>query len=388
MSPASSSAPSGFLDAASGQPLNEAGRQALLAALDSGWADPARLYRDARRADLLLHAARESIAAILGCSPEELSFDSSVESAMRRGLTGLARGRSRISTRIVHSAVEHSALLHTIAGLDFGSAAASGGAVSIGVDQLGRVHAEEFIAAARDAGVAVLQSANHEVGTTQPVEQVSSALGEVPLLMDAHQSIGRTELPTGWATLVGGARHWGGPSGVAVLAVKRSARWRSAEEPNDGREFGRVPGVPNVPLIVAAAAALEFAERERTQESARLRVLVDHIRERVANIDDVVVVGDPRERLPHIVTFSCLYVDGEALLGELDREGFAVSSGSACTSDVLTPSHVLVAMDVLSHGNVRVSLPHGVRHEDIEHFLTVLPGAVARVREQLGAQGL
>jgi cysteine desulfurase len=102
-------------------------------------------------------------------------------------------------------------------------------------------------------------------------------------------------------------------------------------------------------------------------------------------VPDVEVVGDPVRRLPGVVTFSCLYVDGEALLHELDREGFSVSSGSSCTSSTLTPSHVLRAMGVLSEGNVRVSLPFGAAEEDVERFLAVLPGAVSAVREKLGA---
>jgi cysteine desulfurase len=102
-------------------------------------------------------------------------------------------------------------------------------------------------------------------------------------------------------------------------------------------------------------------------------------------VPDVEVVGDPVRRLPHVVTFSCLYVDGETLLHELDRAGFSVSSGSSCTSSTLTPSHVLKAMGVLSEGNVRVSLPLGTSEGDVERFLEVLPGTVASVRERLGA---
>ncbi len=102
-------------------------------------------------------------------------------------------------------------------------------------------------------------------------------------------------------------------------------------------------------------------------------------------VPDVEVVGDPVRRLPGLVTFSCLYVDGETLLHELDREGFSVSSGSSCTSSTLTPSHVLRAMGVLSEGNVRVSLPPGTPEEDVERFLAVLPDVVAGVREKLGA---
>lgn len=124
---------------------------------------------------------------------------------------------------------------------------------------------------------------------------------------------------------------------------------------------------------------------EAEAEAARLRVLVDRLRRRVARlVPDVEVVGHPDLRLPHLVTFSCLYVDGETLLHGLDRAGYSVSSGSSCTSSTLTPSHVLRAMGVLSEGNVRVSLPAGTTAAEVNGFLEVLPGLVAGVREQLG----
>jgi cysteine desulfurase len=150
-----------------------------------------------------------------------------------------------------------------------------------------------------------------------------------------------------------------------------------------------VPGFVDVPSVVAAAAALEAVERIRASEAARLHALVDRIRTEVpARIPDTVVLGHPEDRLPHIVTFSCLYVEGEALLADLDRAGLAVSSGSSCVADVGTPSHVLAAMGALTQGNVRVSLPHGVADADVERLLEVLPGIVARVRSSLGADGL
>lgn len=136
---------------------------------------------------------------------------------------------------------------------------------------------------------------------------------------------------------------------------------------------------------MAAAASLRAVRAEADAEAARLRVLVDRIRRRVVRlVPDVEVVGAPERRLPHLVTFSCLYVDGETLLHELDRAGFSVSSGSSCTSSTLTPSHVLRAMGVLSEGNVRVSLPPGTPAEEVNAFLEVLPRAVADVRERLG----
>lgn len=156
--------------------------------------------------------------------------------------------------------------------------------------------------------------------------------------------------------------------------------------PADERESGRAAGFENIPGIVAAAAALRAVRAEAAEEAARLRELTDRIRVRVPElVPDVEVVGDPARRVPGIVTFSCLYVDGETLLHELDRAGFSVSSGSSCTSSTLTPSHVLKAMGVLSEGNVRVSLPPGTPEEDVDRFLSVLPGTVSAVREKLGA---
>jgi cysteine desulfurase len=120
-----------------------------------------------------------------------------------------------------------------------------------------------------------------------------------------------------------------------------------------------------------------------------MAALVDRLRATVAAVvPDVEVLGDPVDRLPHVATFSCLYVDGEALLSALDRRGFAVSSGSSCTSSTLEPSHVLVAMGALTSGNVRVSLHPGTTDADVDLFLTVLPEVVAEVRAELGAQGL
>ncbi|ESU46056.1 putative pyridoxal-phosphate-dependent aminotransferase [Streptomyces sp. HCCB10043] len=137
---------------------------------------------------------------------------------------------------------------------------------------------------------------------------------------------------------------------------------------------------------MAAAASLRAVRDGAAAEAVRLRALVDRIRSVVAErVPDVEVVGDPVRRLPHLVTFSCLYVDGETLLHELDRREFSVSSGSSCTSSTLTPSHVLKAMGVLSEGNVRVSLPPGTAGADVDRFLEMLPEVVAEVRERLGA---
>ncbi|MEZ5115496.1 MAG: aminotransferase class V-fold PLP-dependent enzyme [Candidatus Nanopelagicales bacterium] len=380
-------APDGFLDAASGQPMRPAGRDALLAALDAGWADPARLYRDARRARALLDAARESVAARIGARPDEVSFTASGTEAIHRGVEGLLRGRIRAGRRLVVSAVEHSAVLRAA---DV-HAAAGGEVATVGVDRLGRVDADAFVdACGEGTAAACLQQANHEVGTTQPVAEVGGLLGErgVPLLVDAGQAVGRVPVAAGWSALTASARLWGGPPGVGVLAVRTGVRWR-ADGTADEREGGRVPGFAPVPLIVAAAAALEDVDRDRDAESARLSALVDRLRSAVpAAIDDVDLLGDPVHRLPHLVTFSVLYADGESLVLALDREGLAVTSGSACVSDTRRPSHVLAAMGALTQGNLRVSLPHGCPVETVDRLIHVLPRVVAEVRASIDPGGV
>jgi cysteine desulfurase len=159
--------------------------------------------------------------------------------------------------------------------------------------------------------------------------------------------------------------------------------------PEDERGAGMVPGFENVPGALAAAAALQARVASSGETDALHRGLVDRLRAEVVRVvPDVQVVGHPTQRLPHLVTFSCLYVDGEALLSALDREGIAVSSGSSCTSSTLRPSHVLEAMGVLTHGNVRVSLGLSSTAADVDRLLEVLPRVVSEVRAQLGADRL
>ncbi len=368
-----------YFDAASTAPLHPVARQALNAALDEGWADPARLYRSGRQARMLLDAARETVAEVLGARADEVSFTTSGTQAVQLGMLGALRGRRRTGRHLLHSAVEHSSVLHTAELHE-----ADGGSVDVvPVDRSGRVLVERF-AVRPDTALAVLQSANHEVGTVQPVAEAAERCGTVPLLVDAAQSVGRLPVPDGWSLLTASAHKWGGPPGVGVLAVRKGVRFSSVL-PADERESGRVPGYVNVPAIVAAAASLRAVRAQAEQENARLHALVERIRTRVPQlVPEVEVVGDPVRRLPHLVTFSCLYVDGEVLLTELDRAGFAVSSGSSCTSSTLTPSHVLAAMGVLTEGNVRVSLPQGTPAEEVDRFLAVLPDLVAAVRAPLG----
>jgi cysteine desulfurase len=403
-------------DAASAEPPHPAARAALLAAFDEGWADPARLYRAGRQARMLLDQSRAAVAEVLGCRAREVVFTPSGTAAIHYGVAGVLAGRRRAGDRLVISAVEHSAVLHAAelhaaqlhtaraggagaeppisAGPDDASSdaeptiteilTASGVVSVVGVDRLGRVDPGAFARELRAPGTALacLQAANHEVGTVQPLAPVFEAAAEagVPLLVDAAQVVGRLPVPREWSVLCASSHKWGGPAGVGILAVRRGTRFAPTWAV-DEREEGRVPGAVNLPGIVAAAAALVAREREREAEAVRLRALTDRLRSVLPTVaGDIEVFGDPDDRLPNLVAFSCPAVNAEALVLDLDEAGFEVSSGSACTSDTVTPSHVLVAMGAADRGNVRVSLPFGTAEEDVERFLAVLPGVLEKLR--------
>ncbi|HZN20613.1 MAG TPA: aminotransferase class V-fold PLP-dependent enzyme [Micromonosporaceae bacterium] len=379
-----------YLDAATAAPLHPVARQALLAALDDGWADPSRRYTQARRARQLLDASRAAVAETMGVRPDEVSFTPSGTAALRSAVAGALSGRVRAGRVLVHSAVEHSAVLYAAQRHESGG----GQAVPVGVDRLGRLRLDDWGAAVAAPGVALaaLISASHEVGTEQPVAQAAQACAAagVPLLLDAAQSVPWGPVPDGWSLLAASARKWGGPPGVGVLVVRPGVRWPGGTETSGVGTDAAQPGGPvDLPAVVAAAAALRAVRADAAAQSTRLRALVDRIRATVAaTVPDVEVVGDPAGRLPHLVTFSCLYVDGEALLDALDRRGFAVSSGSSCTASTLRPSHVLAAMGVLTHGNVRVSLHRSTTEAEVDRFLTELPGVVAALRAEAGVVGL
>lgn len=381
-----SAAPRVHLDNAGRAPWHPLARQAFLQALDEGWADPRRLHSEGRRAATLLDGAREAIAHAVGARTSEVHFTPTHTAALHTGLQAVAAGRHRAGADVVVGAIERAAVLHAA----HAAATALGGRRSvIPADRLGRVDADAMTDAIAAPGVAVaaLQHANGEVGTLQPVGRVHAAAREagVPLVVDAGASLGHTEVGEAWDVLAADPADWGAPAGVGVLAVRGRVR---AVPPGaqDGEPWA--PGGVSVPAAFAAAVGLQAVLADRAAQDARRRELVDRIRAAVTSVPDVEVVGAPHDRLPHVVTFSFLYVDGEALLAELDRAGFAVGSGSACTSDTLEPSHVLAAMGVLTHGNVRVALDRTTTEADVDRFLGALPGAVARVRDLLGAGAL
>ncbi len=287
-----------YLDAASSEPLHPAAREALLAALDAGFADPLRLHRRGRDARMLLDNARAVVAACLGVRDDEVTFTSSGTAAVHVGLLGLLEGRARVSDRLVHSAVEHSAVIGAGRWWSRRSGSTTG---VVGVDHHGRVSLDQVAAElSRPTGVLAVQAANHEVATLQPVTDVvdAAAAAGVPVFVDAAASTGRVDLPEGWAAAAASAHKWGGPAGVGVLLVRKGTRWRPPY-PADDRTDPRASGFENVPAALAAAAALQARLAEREEVDARQHRLVARIRDRVAaTVPDVEVVGDPERPAP------------------------------------------------------------------------------------------
>lgn len=372
-----------FWDASSGEPVLVEAQQAWVAAQAAGWGDPRSLHRPGRLAAQALDAAREAVAQAVGARPDEVVFTSSGVTAAHAAVAGLALGRRRVGDGVVTSTTEHSSVL--------AAADAAGRRVAVGVDREGHLDLDDWRRAVADQGVAAacLQVANHEVGTRQPVVEAAEACAAagVPLVLDATSALGRVDLRglRGWSVLTGAASAFGGPASVGLLVIRRGTRWR-APYPADDYQGGRWPGPPDVAAVYAAAVALDVWLRVGREVGERQWALVDRLREGIAaRVPDVEIAGDATHRVPHLLTFSALYVDGETLTLELDRAGFAVASGSACSALSEHPSHVLAAMGLLTHGNVRIGLTRHSTAGEVDRFLDVLPPLVAEIRDRLGA---
>jgi cysteine desulfurase len=294
---------------------------------------------------------------------------------MQAAIQGVFNHRRSVNSRILVGQVESMAVLSAA------SNCPDAEVITIPAGHTGKVDQVAFISELTDgAALACLQVANAEVGTRQPVVAiglVARSLG-IPLIVDGTQVIGHDQLPEEWDVLVTSARDWGGPSGVGILAVRPTVRWRPELTP----DRGWVGGFPDIAAAAAAATALEYLAAPWPDEAARHRMMIDHVRSELPNTaQGIELAGDPVDRLPHILTFTCSGIAGEALVVELDRAGIAVASGSACTADNRMPSHVLAAMGMAHDASVRVSLPLGCTQESVDDFLRAMPGAVERVRE-------
>ncbi|HUH06858.1 MAG TPA: aminotransferase class V-fold PLP-dependent enzyme [Egibacteraceae bacterium] len=377
-----------YLDHASAAPWHPAALAAFEQSARALPGDPSRRHAAGRAARDLLESARAAIAAELGGAPERLAFTSGGTEAIFLAVCGaMAANRTR-SQRVVSCAVEHSTVL---------AAAEASGAQHevVGVDPLGRVDLDA-VEKALGAGAALLnvQHANHEVGALQPLGEIARLCRrhDVLLHVDACQTVGRLPIRLDQIDAdfisASGAK-FGGGRGIGALAWSPRARFRPLFS-GDEREHRRRSGLENLPGAAAMAEALLQLAPARpggpaAAEAARCDALRRRLRRQIADsIADVEIHGPEDGSAPHIVALSALYVDGETLVGELDRMGFEVHSGSSCATTSGEPSHVLVAMGALTHGHVRASLGPEVLERHIDEFAAALSEAVSRLRARLG----
>lgn len=377
------------LDCASAAPPTAEAVQAWHAAVPDAWADERGLHSTAAGSRRLLDAAREVLAGVLGVRPDDVALPGDHVAALHAAVLGVAAPGAPPAAPVVVSAVEHSAVHHAAAWADRTSGAP---ARTVPVDGVGRVDLDALREALPGARAACVQHANVEIGTVQDLPAVHALCREagVPLVVDGGASLGHLPAPTAFDVLVGSPRAWGSVPGTAVLAVRPGVRWRPHEPGETGasRRPGEHAGHVDVPAVLAAAVSLRGLAAGPLGHDDERHNLVEQVRRAAEQVPDTVVVGDPLERLPHVLTLSALYVPGEELLRGLDAEGFSVGSGSACTADTLRPSHVLAAVGALTHGNVRVGLPRGTTATDVDRFCEVLPRVVAGIRRRLGAADL
>lgn len=366
-----------FLAAEAGSTLDPLAQQGIAAASSSAWADPALRSHEGRSSLAILQAAAASVAASVAAPGARVCFLPGLDAALRFAVTNTGVGP------LICSAVERKVVL-TVAQLRRGS----DGPPPVDVDEFGRVNLERLAAAVNrtDSCVVTTQVGNPEVGTLQPVEEIHEicAAAGVPLVLDATMAAGRTSLPDAWDVLVLDARSWSGGNDVAAVVIRQGTSF--AESALTGVVAELPMGAPDVPACAAAALSLE-ARTQPTEVAVAdeaARRLTARMRAAIAQLPEVMVHGDGELRLPHVVGFSALYIDAEALLLELDRLGIAVASGSACAVDSGEPSHVLAAMGALTSGNVRASLPLTAEPGDVETLLGALPSAINELREAAG----
>lgn len=366
-----------FLDTSGRSPVSSRTADALAAGLADGWADPARLSRESRRARALLDGVREAIAAAVGASPAYLHLMPSAHLAAERAVSGLVSAR-RGRTRIAASAIERKAVL------DAAEYTAPDAVDLIPVDRTGHIDLAVFesLVASPETAVALVQHANQEIGTIQRLDIVSQLAhqAQVPLIVDAGASIGHIAPPTQWDALLADPADWGAPAGLGVLATQPRTRWLAAW-PGDSW----APGGVSIPLALAAAVALQERQEQQEHTHARLMALTERIRIELARLEGVTVVGDIENRLPHLVTVAFMYLDGEPVVSRMDKEGFSVGSGSVCGTAAFEPSHVLAAMGALTHGNLRIGLHPGVSDDEVTRFLATVPRVLEDVRRSMTA---
>ena len=372
----STSAHTHNFDTLSSHPIHPAAKKALGSLPDYAFVDPTKLYHDSRSARLLLDSARASIAARLKVNPDEVSFIPSGNAGIDLTISGLLKALD--NKTVVYSAVEQKAIIERLK--DFST-------FEIPVDKFARVNESQFIESliTNKPGIAVLQFANHEVGTQQPLNPIYKKCQElnIPLFVDATMTAGLVNLGSDWDVLLLKPATWGAPIGIDILVVKRNVRFKSILL-DDGRENHKFSNNVSIPHAVAIGASLEEITLNRSDIAKSLGTLINDLRQLLSSNLDITLLGDPVARVPHVLAAVIKNIDGEALVSGLSKRGFAISSGSSCTPDQVKPSHVLAAMGFDNQINVRISLPFNANDADILDFVKALNETMKELKESAG----
>jgi cysteine desulfurase len=378
-----------YLDHAATTAVDPRVVEAMLPYWTQQYGNASSIYKLGREVHHALDQARQTVADILNCTPNEVIFTSCGTESDNLALRGVAferLHRARMN-HIITSSIEHHAIGHTAEQLEkhFGFEV-----TYVPVDQYGRVNPADVERAIRpDTAIISIMYANNEVGTIEPIAEIGeiARAHKIPFHTDAVQAGGALSLDVRALNvdmMSLSAHKFYGPKGVGLLYARRGVTFLPMQT-GGGHERNRRAGTENVPYIVGLATAFRLASEEKEESNARIARLRDKLITGVLErIPDSQLSGHPTQRLPNSASFLFRYIEGESILLNLDQMGVAASSGSACTSGSLEPSHVLTAMGFtheVAHGSLRLSLGKENTDQDIDYVLEILPGIVDKLRK-------
>ena len=374
-----------YLDNAATTALSPAVLEQMMPYLTTIYGNPSSPHSFGQEARKGVEHARDQVAKALNALPEEIIFTGCGTESDNTVLFGVAERYAKKGNHIITTNVEHHAILHTCEALEKRGVKVT----YLPVDENGMVTAEQIEKAITDQTILVsIMFANNEVGTIMPVAEIGKVCREHGVLFhtDAVQAVGHVPVDVKAMNidmLSLSAHKFHGPKGVGALYVKKGIRL-PAYVMGGAQERNRRAGTENVAGIVGLGAAIEIAVQQLPESAARMAKLRDKLIAGIAErIPEVKLNGHPTLRLPNNVNYSIKYIEGESILLMLDMNGIAASSGSACTSGSLDPSHVLLALGLtheVAHGSVRLTLSDETTEEDIDYVLEVLPKVAERLR--------
>ena len=375
-----------YLDHAATTPVRREVLEAMLPYFNEKFGNPSSIYSLGRDSKKAIEESREIVAKAIGAQPREIFFTGSGTEADNWAIKGIAYANRKKGKHIITTAIEHHAVLHTCQYLE-----SEGFEVTyLPVDADGLVTAEQVRNAIRpDTILVTIMFANNEIGTIQPIEEIGKITKEKGILFhtDAVQAVGNVNINVAEMNidLLSMSSHkFYGPKGIGALYIKKGVKITSFMH-GGAQERGRRASTENVAAIAGFAKAIEIAAANLDQYNEKLLALRDRtIAEIEKQIPYVKLNGHREKRLPGNVNFSFEFIEGESLLLMLDMKGIAASSGSACTSGSLDPSHVLLAIGLpheIAHGSLRITFGEENSDADVDALLEVLPGIVQRLRE-------